>query len=64
MPKCPSCKSSFRKRLARNFILKLIPKSKLYSCYSCKTRFIKIPYFFKTIVVKRVKSKKSELVTN
>ncbi len=64
MPKCPSCKSSFRKRLARNFVLRLIPNSKLYSCHSCKTRFIKVPYFFKSIVVKRVKSKHVELTAN
>ena len=55
MCKCPSCKSSVRKRLARNFILKLIPSSKLYSCHDCKTAFIKVPYFFKAIVIKKAK---------
>ncbi len=59
MPKCPSCKSSFRKRLTRSLVLKLIPNSKLYSCRNCKTKFLKVLYFFKAIVLKRLKLEKN-----
>jgi hypothetical protein len=55
MPKCPSCNSSYRKRLARGLVLRLIPNSKFYSCHNCKTRFLKVPYFFKAIVLKKFK---------
>ena len=64
MCKCPSCKSSVRKRLARNFILKLIPNSKYYSCHDCKTKFIKIPFFYRSIAVKKYRPKNIDVITN
>ena len=53
MCKCPSCNSSTRRRLSRNFILKLIPNSKFYKCYECKTKFISVPYLFSSIIFKK-----------
>ena len=53
MCKCPSCNSSSRRRLTRNFILKLIPNSKFYKCYKCKTKFISIPYLFSSVIFKK-----------
>jgi hypothetical protein len=53
MSKCPSCNSGTRKRLTRNFLLKLVPNSKFYKCYRCKTKFINAPYFFSSIIYKK-----------
>lgn len=54
MCKCPSCSSSYRKRLERNFLHKLfIPKSKYYKCYRCKSKFLNIPYFNFSFLIKK-----------
>lgn len=64
MPKCPSCSSRFRKRLSRSFLLKLIPKAKLYSCHDCKSRFVKVPYFFNAIVLKKSKAIENKIASS
>lgn len=53
MCKCPSCDSSSRRRLERNFILKLVPKAKYYKCYRCKTKFLKVPFILNSFVIKK-----------
>lgn len=62
MCKCPLCESGSRRRLERNFILKLIPNSKFYKCYRCKTKFLSIPYLFLTpIIVSKVIPKEVQI---
>ena len=54
MCKCPSCDSSYRKRLERNFLFKLfIPKSKFYKCYRCKSKFLNVPYLSFSLLLKK-----------
>ena len=57
MCKCPSCKSSYTKRLTRRFILKLVPNAKAYKCYHCKTKFLNVPYLFSVFIFKKGKKK-------
>ena len=64
MCKCPLCESGSRRRLDRNIILKLIPNSKLYKCYKCKTKFLSIPYlFFKPIILSKAIQKEAQIAT-
>lgn len=58
MCKCPSCDSSYRRRVPRNLFLKLIPKAKLYKCYRCKSKYLFIPYLVPPILL----LKKSRIV--
>jgi hypothetical protein len=60
MCKCPSCNSGTRKRLTRSFLLKLIPNSRFYKCYKCKTKFISVPYLFSSIIYKKGTKKSLE----
>lgn len=71
MCKCPECDSSSRKRISRNFLLKLIPKAKYYKCYRCKSKFLSIPYLYTSIVFRKGKKendreivKENNLVTD
>lgn len=53
MRKCPSCNSNYVKRVPRSFTFKLIPKSKIYKCYYCKTKFLKVPYLALIFILKK-----------
>ena len=64
MRKCPSCDSSYRKRISRNIILKLIPKSKLYKCYNCKTNFMHLPFISFLLIIKKGVKKSDNLIKN
>lgn len=57
MCKCPSCDSSYRKRVRRNFLFKLIPKAKVYKCYKCRTKYLYVPYFVPPVILLKGKKK-------
>ncbi len=64
MSKCPSCNSSYRKRLSRNIILKIIPKSKVFKCYHCKTKILTVPYLLTNFIIKKGKVLEQVTVIN
>lgn len=63
MCKCPSCNLSYRKRLSRNLIFKLIPSSKLFKCFHCKTKYLEISYLSALFIIsKEVDKPYTELI--
>ncbi len=55
MSKCPSCNSNYSKRSTRNFFQRIIPKSKVFKCFHCKTKVLRIPYLFSEFIIKKGK---------
>lgn len=55
MSKCPSCKSCHRKRISRSSILKILFKSRIYKCNECKVKYIKVPFFSYSVIIKKGK---------
>ena len=45
MKKCPKCKSTSRRRMKKEGILKYISSFKAYDCKGCNNRYIYIPVF-------------------
>lgn len=42
MKTCPCCNSAEQKRISRSFLFKLIPNSKFYKCFNCRTKYLTI----------------------
>ena len=48
---CPNCKSSSRNTVKRKPFLKLVPRSRSYSCVKCNTKYTWFPFLNKSIEV-------------
>lgn len=53
MKRCPACKSKSRLRIPRAFLLKVLPKNRIYICYNCSTKYLWVAFIGRSLTLKK-----------